>query len=285
MELEKKAHWLIWENKKMKIYDCFQFFNEENVLDLRFNILDEFVDFFVIAESTTDHQGRDKKLNFDIEKFKKFKKKIIHVIIEDTLDSIKKAHIGQNSLVERHQRNSIIRGLKNCSDNDLVIISDVDEIPDLNKLNLFNKKSRYAVFAQKKFDYKLNLLNVTEGEWLGSKICLKKDLKSPQWLRDLKFKKYPFWRIDKIRDLQIIKDGGWHFSYLQSPKNLLKKISSFSHGERNKPEFANEESIVEKIKMQKNIFDLGFSYKKIDIDHTYPKYIIDNKEKLKEWII
>ena len=269
----------------MKIYDCFQFFNEENVLDLRFNILDEFVDFFVIAESATDHQGHDKKLNFDIEKFKKFKKKIIHVIIEDTLDSIKKTHIGQNSLVERHQRNSIIRGLKNCSDNDLVIISDVDEIPDLNKLNLFNKKSRYAVFAQKKFDYKLNLLNVTEGEWLGSKICLKKDLKSPQWLRDLKFKKYPFWRIDKIRDLQIIKDGGWHFSYLQSPKNLLKKISSFSHGERNKPEFANEESIVEKIKMQKNIFDLGFSYKKIDIDHTYPKYIIDNKEKLKEWII
>ena len=269
----------------MKIYDCFQFFNEENVLDLRFNILDEFVDFFVIAESTTDHQGRDKKLNFDIEKFKKFKKKIIHVTVEDTLDSIKKAHIGQNSLVERHQRNSIMRGLKNCSDNDLVIISDVDEIPDLNKLNLFNKKSRYAVFAQKKFDYKLNLLNVTEGEWLGSKICLKKDLKSPQWLRDLKFKKYPFWRIDKIRDLQIIKDGGWHFSYLQSPKNLLKKISSFSHGERNKPEFANEESIVEKIKMQKNIFDLKFSYEKIDIDHTYPKYIIDNKEKLKEWII
>ena len=269
----------------MKIYDCFQFFNEENVLDLRFNILDEFVDFFVIAESTTDHQGRDKKLNFDIEKFQKFKKKIIHVIVEDTLDSIKKTHIGQNSLVERHQRNSIIRGLKNCSDDDLVIISDVDEIPDLNKLNLFNKKSRYAVFAQKKFDYKLNLLNITEGEWLGSKICLKKDLKSPQWLRDLKFKKYPFWRIDKIRDLQIIKDGGWHFSYLQSPKNLLKKISSFSHGERNKPEFANEESIVEKIKMQKNIFDLGFSYKKIDIDHTYPKYIIDNKEKLKEWII
>ena len=76
----------------MKIYDCFQFFNEENVLDLRFNILDEFVDFFVITESTTDHQGRDKKLNFDIEKFKKFKKKIIHVIIEDTLDS-KKKHI------------------------------------------------------------------------------------------------------------------------------------------------------------------------------------------------
>ena len=226
-----------------------------------------------------------KKLNFDIRKFKKFKKKLLHVVVEDTLDNlIKKPHLGQNSLVERHQRNSITRGLKNCSDDDLVIISDVDEIPDLSKLNLLNKKNRYAVFCQKKFDYKLNLLNETEGDWFGSKICLKKNLKSPQWLRDLKFKKYPFWRIDKIRDLQIIKDGGWHFSYLQSPENLLKKIS-FSHGEHNKPEFANAKNIEEKIKMQKNIFDLGFSYRKIEIDHTFPKYIIENKEKLKQWII
>ena len=269
----------------MKIYDCFQFFNEENVLDLRFNILDEFVDFFVLVESTTDHQGNEKKLNFDIKKFKKFEKKIIYIVVEDTLDSVKKAHIGQNSLVERHQRNSILKGLKNCDDNDLIIISDVDEIPDLNKLNLFDKKNRYAVFLQKKFDYKLNLLNETEGDWYGSKICLKKNLKSPQWLRDLKFKKYPFWRIDRIRDLQVIKDGGWHFSYLQSTENILKKISSFSHGEHNKPEFANTRSIEENIKMQKNIFGLKFSYKKINIDHTFPKYIIKNKDKLKEWII
>ena len=140
----------------MAIYDCFQFFNEETVLDLRLNILHESVDFFVIVESTTDHQGNEKKLNFDINKFKKFQKKIIYVVVEDTLETIKKPHIGQNSLVERHQRNCINRGLKNCSDNDLVIISDVDEIPNLNKINLFNKKNRYAVFSQKKFDYKLN---------------------------------------------------------------------------------------------------------------------------------
>jgi len=269
----------------MKIYDCFQFFNEETILDLRLNILNDLVNFFVIVESTTDHQGNKKKINFNINQFKKFKEKIIHIIVDDTLDIIKKPHIGQNSLVERHQRNSIMRGLKNCSDDDLIIISDVDEIPDLRKLSLFNKKNRYAVFAQRKFDYKLNLLNETEGDWHGSKICLKKNLKSPQWLRDLKFKKYPFWRIDKVRDIQIIKDGGWHFSYLQSPKNLLKKISSFSHGERNKPEFANEKNIEEKINMHQNIFDLGFTYKKINIDDTFPKYIIDNKEKLKEWII
>ena len=268
----------------MKIYDCFQFFNEENILDLRLNILDEFVNFFVIVESTTDHQGNTKKLNFDINKFGKFQKKIIYVVVEDTVETIKKPHIGQNSLVEQHQRNSITKGLKNCDDNDLVIISDIDEIPDLTKLNFFDKK-KYAVFAQKKFDYKLNLLNETEGEWYGSKICLKKNLKSPQWLRDLKFKKYPFWRVDKIRNLQIIRNGGWHFSYLQSPENILKKIMSFSHGEHNIPVFANQKNIEEKIKMQKNIFDLKFSYKKVEIDHTFPKYIIENREKFREWII
>ena len=269
----------------MAIYDCFQFYNEENILDLRLNILAETVDFFVIVESTTDHQGNKKKLNFDKNKFKKFEKKIIHIVVEDTEDIIKKPHLGQNSLVERHQRNSIIRGLKNCADDDLVIISDVDEIPDLNKLNLLDKKKRYAVFCQKKFDYKLNLLNETEGDWYGSKICLKKNLKSPQWLRDLKFKKYPFWRIDKVRDLQIIQNGGWHFSYLQSPQVLLKKIASMSHGEHNKPEFANVKNIEEKIKMKKNIFGLGFSYKKVNLDNSFPKYILDNKEKYKKWII
>ena len=163
------------------------------------------------------------------------------------------------------------------------MISDVDEIPDLNQLNLFNKNG-YAVFLQKKYDYKLNLLNETEGDWFGTKVCLKKNLKSPQWLRDLKFKKYPFWRIDKVKNIQIIKNGGWHFSYLQNPKEILKKISSFSHGERNVPEFANKKNIQDKIKLGKNIFDLGFSYKKVQIDDSFPDYIYKNRDKLKDWI-
>ena len=104
----------------MKIYDCFQFFNEENVLDLRLNILDEHADFFVIVESTTDHQGNEKKLNFDINKFKNFQKKIIYVVVEDTAESIKKPHVGQNSSVERHQRNSIIKGLSYDNKSSLV---------------------------------------------------------------------------------------------------------------------------------------------------------------------
>jgi len=269
----------------MAIYDCFQFFNEEQIVDLRLNILDKFVDFFVIVESTCDHQGNAKKLNFDLEKFKKFKKKIIYIVVDDTAEAIKKKHISGESLVEQHQRNSIMRGLEKSSEEDLIILSDADEIPDLTKLNVFDKKNKYAVFSQKMFNFKLNLLNESENNWHGSKICLKKNLKSPQWLRNLKFKKYPFWRIDKPKNLQIINNGGWHFAYLQTPENISKKIKSFSHGEFNISDFTDEKKIEEKIKLRKDIFNRGFNYRKVEIDHTFPKYIFDNKEKLKEWII
>ncbi len=267
----------------MAIYDCFQFFDEEHILDIRFNILDKFVNFFVIVESTTNHQGVEKKLNFDIKKFKKFNNKIIYIVVDDTPKLIKKPHSGGESLVEQHQRNSLIKGLKNCNDNDLIILSDVDEIPDLRKLSKFNKK--YAVFSQKMFNYKINLLNETENNWHGSKVCLKKNLKSPQWLRNLKFKKYPFWRIDKPSNIQIIKDGGWHFSYLQDSDSISRKIQSFAHGEFNKEDFIDKKNIEEKISMGKDIFDRGTVYKKVEIDDSFPQYIIDNKEKLKKWII
>ena len=89
-------------------------------------------------------------MNFNKNKFKKFEKKIIYIVVEDTLNSIKKPHLGQNSLVERHQRNSIMKGLKNCSDEDLIIISDVDEIPDLSKLSLLDKKKKICSIFSKK---------------------------------------------------------------------------------------------------------------------------------------
>ena len=268
----------------MAIFDCFQYFNEEHIAEIRFNILDEFVDKFVIVESTVNHQGKPKKLHFDIGKYKKFKNKINYIVVDDTPEDIKKPHKGGESLVEQHQRNSLMKGLKNASDNDLVILSDVDEIPDLNKLNEFDRNN-YAVFSQKMFMYKLNLLNLKENNWHGSKICLKKNFKSPQWLRNLKFKKYPFWRIDKIRNLQIIENGGWHFAYLQSPENISKKIRSFAHGEFNKEDIANEEKIKHKIENGQDIFDRGYNLKKVEVDSTFPSYILKNKDKLKKWII
>ena len=194
----------------MAVYDCFQFFNEEEILDIRLNILSPFVDYFVIVESSYDHQGNKRELVFNKKKFEKFNNKINYIIVNDVSHSIIKRHQGGHSLIEQHQRNAIMKGLEKSSDSDLIIISDVDEIPDLRKLNLYNKKN-YAVFSQKMFNFKLNLMNVTESNWHGSRVCLKKNLKSPQFLRNIKFKKYPFWRLDKIRNIQVIKDGGWHF--------------------------------------------------------------------------
>ena len=115
------------------------------------SLKNKFVDTFVIVESTINHQGQNKKLNFDIKKFSKFKNKINYIIVDDTPKDIIKPHTGGESLVEQHQRNSLIKGLKEASDNDLVILSDVDEIPDLNKLKEFDK-NKYAVFSHIPFE-------------------------------------------------------------------------------------------------------------------------------------
>ena len=268
----------------MAIYDCFQFFNEEDVLDIRLNTLSPFVDYFVIAESIYDHQGNVRELAFNKKKFNKFLNKIIYKVAKDMPIGANKKHQGGHSLVEQYQRNAIMDGLENSNSEDLIIISDVDEIPDLRKLNIYDKKN-YAVFSQKMFNYKLNLMNITETNWHGSRMCLKKNLRSPQWLRNIKFKKYPFWRIDVIRNLQIINDGGWHFSYLQDVDLIIKKIKSFSHGEYNDLRFINKNLIEKKINSGIDIFDRNIEYKKIDIDETFPEYILSNIEQFKKWII
>ena len=268
----------------MAIFDCFQFFNEEHIADLRFNILDEYVDTFVIVESTINHQGENKKLNFDIKKYSKFKNKINYIVVNDTPNRFIKPHTGGESLIEQHQRNSLMKGLTKAEDNDLIILSDVDEIPDLKKINEFDKR-KYAVFSQKMFMYKLNLLNLKENNWHGSKLCLKKNLKSPQWLRDLKFKKYPFWRLDKPKNLQIIENGGWHFAYLHSAENISKKIKSFAHGEFNLKHLTDEEEIKKRIEKRQDVFNRGYKIEKVEIDDSFPDYVRYNKELLKDWII
>ena len=191
--------------------------------------------------------------------------------------------MGGESIIEQHQRNSIIDGIKKANDNDLILLSDSDEIPDLTKLNQIKNFTKFTCFSQMMFMYKINLQNLNESNWIGTKAVLKKNMILPQKLRNLKFKDYPFWRIDKSR-LQII-NGGWHFSFLQTPKDIIKKIQSYSHGEFNTTEITNEKKIQEKILKGIDIFNRGFKLKKIDIDETYPKYIRDNKLLLKDWII
>jgi beta-1,4-mannosyl-glycoprotein beta-1,4-N-acetylglucosaminyltransferase len=267
----------------MAIYDCFQYFNEDHVLDLRFNVLNEKVDYFIISESTKTHQGKNKRLNFDINNFGKFKHKIKYIVADYQKKIDFENHTGGESLIEQHQRNSLSDGLTKANDNDLIILSDSDEIPDLTKLDQIKKNTKFTAFSQMMFMYKLNLQNLNESNWIGSKMSLKKNFPMPQELRNLKFKEYPFWRIDKA-GLQIIK-GGWHFSFLQKPSDIVKKIKSYSHGEFNKIEITNEKKIEEKIANNEDIFDRGLELKKINVDENYPLFIQKNKGNLKDWIL
>ena len=268
------------------IYDCFSYWDEDLLLDLRLNILDKFVDHFVIVEGNKTWQNNPKKLIFDVNKFKKFKDKIIYIPVQDLPD-------GANPyLRENHQRNCITRGLSKAKKDDLIIISDLDEIPNPETFKLFKKDMKYAVFQQKHFYYKFNLQSKNFPIWLGSRICVFRDLKSPQWLRDLKFKKRPFWRLDKLRLNNILPDGGWHFCNLKKSKELKYKYENLC--ETNDPivfkesideKYLDEKKIEDKIKNRKDIIGRNDEFIKIEIDKTFPEYLIKNIEKYKkEWI-
>ena len=263
------------------------YFDEDLVLDIRLNTLFDSVDKFIIAEATRDHAGKEKKLNFNINKFSKFKNKIEYLIIEDLpiKVSAQKNNWHENHLRDQFQRNSLSKGYEKFDDNDLIMISDIDEIPDPKKISSFEHKKKYACFLQRNFQSKLNLLNTSDGYWAGTKICKKKNLKSPQWLRDIKIKEVPFWKFYKPKQPQLIENGGWHFSFLKLPEDIVTKINSYSHQEFNKAEFVDPHKIREKIDNKKDLFNRKITYEKVDVDKYCPEYIVRNKDKFKEWII
>ena len=165
------------------------------------------------------------------------------------------------------------------------MVSDIDEIPDPKKISEFKIKNKYACFLQKNFQSKINLQNVTDQYWMGTKICQKKYLKSPQWLREIKTKKRAFWKIYKPREPQLIYDGGWHFSFLKKPKDISKKIKVYAHQEFSKKEFFDEKKIEDRIRKKKDIFDRDIKYKKVELNEDFPKYILDNKSRFADWIV
>ncbi len=265
------------------IYDCFTYFNEDLILDLRFNILFDEVDYFVIIEGSKTHSGRKKKKNFQIEKFSKFKKKIKYFFIENMPNSVNSWEL------ENFQRNQIMLGLKKANKKDLILISDCDEIPNLKTIkNIDFKKFKNNIFAfeQKCFYFKLNLLNPRSNPWHGTKLVCYDFLKknTPQKIRNYKIKQYPFWRIDKPKNVIILKNGGWHFSFLNNINNIKLKLESFAHTEFNKNTFTNKKNLRNRVKNNKDLFDDSVSLKKINLSNSYPEYIIKNQKKFKEWI-
>ena len=179
----------------MKIYDCFMFFDEEMLLDLRLNILDKYVDKFVITEANYTHNGKPKKLVFDINNFKKFKDKIIHIVVdqdpvEQTLRNVTDLGTKRLNSIKRieFQRNEILRGLSNASDEDYIIYSDNDEIPNLENINFLQNKSKIILFKQNMYYYKFNLA-YPKLDWYGSKSCKKKKFEEYFLVKKYKNKK------------------------------------------------------------------------------------------------
>ena len=263
----------------MNIIDCFLYNNEDLILELRLNSLNKYVDKFVIIEAKYNHSGVKKEnYNFKLENFKIFKNKIIYLQVENFPNDLN--HWER----ENYHRNYISKALENISQEDYVIISDIDEIPNLDEINqVLEDKRKYTSFRQKMIYYKFNLLNTSEPNWYGSKMCKFKYLKNPQWLRKQKVKDYPFYRFDKIK-WNIVDNGGWHFSFVMSPEEVMKKIKSFAHLEFNKSQFTNVNQISEKINSHKDLFGRDFKFKVIP-DEELPTYIRENREKFSDFLI
>ena len=295
----------------MKIFDCFMFFDEDQVLDLRLNVLNEYVDYFVIVESIYNHKGEKRNLLFNKNKYKDFSNKIIYLIYDEIPNSVKEVEKKDSKLTqdykyimnalyrENSQRNFILEGLKDADQNDIILISDVDEIPKLNINTLKDIGNEILIFKQDMFYYKFNL-SLPNFKWPGTKGVRKKNLLSPQWLRNVKDKKYPFYRLDtffsekKYTNLKIIEDGGWHFSNIKSPKMIEHKLKSYLHHREFDLVSLTENEIENLVKKKQAIYDLrvdkrinkvgnGVILENFNIEKL-PNYIQKNLSKYNEWM-
>ena len=278
------------------------------MLDVRFHVLNDYVEKFIVTESLYSHSGQPKKLNFDINNYPKFKDKIIYLVIDQEPDDLikienTKEHQGlkRNNSLKRIELsyNYMMKATENLADDDLIILSDNDEIPNLNSKQFKQSHKNVFIFKQLFFYYKFNLLYDLM-PWFGSKACKKKSLKSFSWLRNLKSKKYSFWRLDtyfnenKLTNLEIIKDGGWHFTNIKTPEELYIKMTNFGHHNEFELSGLTVEDLRKKIdegvvfynhfsdQTDQNKWNYDYKLKKINID-LLPKYLQDNSEKLKEW--
>ena len=295
----------------MNIYDCFMYFDEDLLLDIRLNILNNYVSKFVITEATYTHNGSKKKLRFDINNFKKFKDKIKYIIVDEQPPNILEINEnddlgkkGQKKIIngyarDNYQRNKLAEGIKEALADDVIIVSDLDEVPNLTNVNFDKIKNKIIQFKQKMFYYKLNLY-YPDFDWFGSKACRKKHLISPQWLRNIKSKKYSKFRIDlifnkkKYNDIFYVIDGGWHFTCIRTPEELEYKLLNFAHHydfEESGLKLKDLKKLIteKKVMYDHNVDRKGYRWsgkgmlKKIP-NLELPEYINLNTNKYKNWL-
>ena len=295
----------------MNIFDCFMYFDEDLLLDIRLNSLNKYVKKFVIAEATYTHNGTKKKLNFNVNNFKKFKDKISYIVVDqhpsnileiNEIDSDEKK--GEKLILngmarDYFQREYLAKGLIEAKDEDLILVSDLDEIPNLRNLDLNSIGNNIFIFEQKIFYYKLNLI-YEDFLWQGTRAIKKKNFLSPQWLRNIKGKNYPIWRLDaffskkKYSNIKFVKDGGWHFTCLKTPEQLEKKLLNFAHHYEFEKSGLKIEDIKKYISEKRIIYDYKADQKKYKWsgqsilkkieNESLPGYVSDNLNKFSDWL-
>lgn len=280
------------------VYDCFLFFNEFDLLELRLNIMNDIVDKFVIVEATRTFSKKPKELNYQLYKnrYKDFHDKIIHVVVDKYPTFFSKFRKVNSWDYDINQRNHLINGLSGCSSEDVIIISDIDEIPRPEKVIEYKDTSGIKIFEQRLFYYYLNCINTYSdisapisgsknsvnindiSYWRGTAMFHFKDIDRP--IYDMYMQR----NYAEKNGHTIIKEAGWHFSYLGGVNNIINKIKSASHVEFD-TDYFNDPVRIEKVLNQGiDLFDRNIKYSFVNIDETYPKFLLQNIEKFKHLI-
>jgi beta-1,4-mannosyl-glycoprotein beta-1,4-N-acetylglucosaminyltransferase len=254
------------------IWDCFSFFNELELLELRLHVLAPVVDRFVLVESTKDYMNRDKPLHFqeNKERFAGFLDRIVHVPVADAPND------PDPWVRENHQRQCIRRGLVEAEPEDVILVSDLDEIPRPESITRYAPLPGIKLFRQD-FHYYFFNVRAINLEWCGTAMCTLEDMVSPQHLRDVR---------DAIRPgVCRIRDGGWHFSFFGGVERIIHKIESFAHHEFNLDEFKDPQRIEQCIREGRDIFDRGVEFEVRSLDDSYPRYLLNNLDHYREFVL
>lgn len=248
--------------------------------NLRFEILNEVVDYFVICESNFDHRNKPKNFNFKL-KNKKYLNKIIYLKISEPFAS--DVNLWNN---QAFQRDYILKKI-NANDEDFLIFSDPDEIPNPKTIFNLNLEKKFGIFMQKHFMYKFNIVADQYSPWEGSRISKFKYISSIDYMRQKVLKKNikKWWRLDKEKNIQIIDNGGWHFNNFLSPEELSIKLKTFAHSEFSEAKYSDPRIIDKKIKHREDLFGRNHFFKKIPKENysILPNFILNNFDEYKNY--
>ncbi len=278
-------------NSGRRIYDCFCYFNEDMILELRLETLWDHVDYFVICEAAYTQSGKPKPMNFSMERFARFRGKIRYLWLDQFPPG--PVDFWKN---ENYQRNHLVNGLEDARPEDLIMISDLDEIPRPETIENYDPQYLRGDFKQRYCSYYLNNMSVGDSEadyWYGSKITTYhyfksffrsiassvRIYKSSGLLRSIKrtwFRKF---------NVQVIADGGWHFTWMLKTEGIINKLESIAHQEYNLPQYKDPAKIEDIIRSGRDILHPSIRYRAQPLDGRLPDALVGNAGRYKDWLL